>query len=103
MSVDDKELAKTTTLQLIRTSIRSRNLGRLKEAFERPFSSEFIHNSKLKNEPGKKKLFMMAVQEMKKEERQKAFQWTWDCYHPLMGPLGDALQELDQYVGHKEK
>ncbi len=85
---DDWELAKTTTLQLIRQAIRSRNLRRLKEGFERPWARTVISRTPANAHPtAEYMIFTAALQNMHKEERQKAFQWTWDCYHPLMSDL----------------
>lgn len=92
---EDLELAKTTTLQAIRTAIRSRNLGRLKEAMERPWAVHEIYGGRPTPKEGAiKTVFSLAIKDLAPEERKKAFQWTWDCYHPLMGPLGTALSEL---------
>ena len=96
---EEYELARTTTLQLIRQAIRSRNLTRLKEAFERPWAVGILQRSFDDDRfSGEYKIFAMALEDMKKEERQKAFQWTWDCYHPLMGPLGKVLEDKDGYT-----
>jgi len=94
---EDWELAKTTTLQAIRSAIRTRNLGRLKEALERPWAVMKVYGSSpTAKEGAAKEVFTMAIRELAPEDRKKAFQWTWDCYHPLMGPLGAALTSLEQ-------
>lgn len=92
---EELELAKTTTLQAIRAAIRSRNLRRLKEAFERPWAVHAIYGGRPTAKDGAtKEVFAQAIKELGPEDRKKAFQWTWDCYHPLMGPLGAALTDL---------
>jgi hypothetical protein len=93
---EDLELARTTTLQAIRTAIRSRNLTKLKEAMERPWAVyEVFGGAPTAKEGATKKVFSMAIKDLGPDEKKRAFQWTWDCYHPLMGPLGAALNEQE--------
>ena len=94
MSEQDANLEKTTALQLIRQAIRSRNLRRLAEGMERPWARDVVKGQ------GKYAVFRVALEGMQKEERKKAFQWTWDCYHPMMSDLGKALQDIDGYQKH---
>ena len=97
---EDRDIGETTTLQLIRQCIRSRNLGRLRQAMERPWAMEMIAKAEGAGDEisGEYRIFEMAIKDLEKEERQRAFQWTWDCYHPLMGDLGKAIQNLDRLV-----
>lgn len=90
-----------TTMQLIRLGIRSRSLSKLKQAFERPWASKVL-NKYLENSPaGEYRIFKAALAGMKEEERKRAFQWTWECYHPYMSDLGKCLQDMDGYKdGH---
>lgn len=98
MDKAEYELARTTTLQLIRQAVRGRNLFRLREGFSRPWAANILtRTGEDEKFSGEYKIFSMAMEGMKKEERQKAFQWTWDCYHPLMGPLGKVLEDMDGY------
>ncbi len=98
MSGDENLVAKDTTLQFIRMAIRSRNLSRLKEGMQKPWSLNIIKNTdKNANPSAVYNIFYEALEGMKKEERQKAFQWTWDCYHPYMSDLGKVLEDLDGY------
>jgi hypothetical protein len=98
MQTLDPAVEKETTLQLVRQSIRSRNLRRLKEAMERPWAAKFIARAEAGNSPGPVYLIMHeALSPMRKEDRQKALQWTWDCYHPYMADLGKCLADLDGY------
>ena len=99
MDKAEYELARTTTLQLIRQAIRSRNLTRLREGFARPWAANILTRTDDDEKfSGEYKIFAMAVEGMKPEERQKAFQWTWDCYHPLMGALGKVLEDTDGFT-----
>lgn len=95
MTPEEKEVAKESTLQLIRAAVRSRNLRRLNEAFQKPWAQAVIRGTGEQTPSGVYKIFYHALKPMKKEERTKAFQWTWDCYHPLMSDLGKVIQELD--------
>ena len=100
---DDINIEKETTLQLIRQSIRSRSLSRLKQAFERPWSVKVIVKfGDSKHPTAYYRMFKAALKEMKKEERQRAFQWTWDCYHPFMSDLGKCLEDMDGYVKQQQ-
>ena len=92
----DMEVEKTATLQLIRQAIRSKNLRRLADGFDRPWARAMINDSPSNATPGPKyHILYEALTGLPKEERKKALQWTWDCYHPLMSDLGKALQEID--------
>lgn len=95
MDKEEYELSRTTTLQLVRQAIRSRNLRRLKESLTRPWSIAML--TRALNEDtehsGEYQIFAIAIEDMSDEEKRKAFQWTWDCYHELMGPLGQVLRE----------
>ena len=98
MSGDEKSVAKDSALQFIRTAISSRNLTRLKEGMQRPWSLDIIKNTDKNAVPSAVyRIFHEALEGMQKEERQKAFQWTWDCYHPYMSDLGKVLEDLDGY------
>ena len=98
MSNEDQKTEKTTTLQLMRQSIRSRNLRRLKESFERPWAQAMVNSLPEDANPSAVYLiFHEALQGMQKQERKRAFQWTWDCYHPLMSDLGKALEDIDGF------
>ena len=91
-----QDTAMLTALQHIRQALRSRSLGRLKEGFERPWVREVLSNTEDGANPsGQYKVFYMALRDMPKEERRKVFQWTWDCYHPLMSDLGNVLRDMD--------
>ncbi|CAM2066161.1 hypothetical protein SCOR_12335 [Sulfidibacter corallicola] len=101
MNATDPEIEKITTLQAVRQAIRSRNLRRLNEAFERPWAKEMLREAaKKRSDSGHYTVYQMALKSMAKEERLRAFQWTWDCYHPLMSDLGKCLQDMDGYVRH---
>ncbi|CAM2006524.1 hypothetical protein [Acanthopleuribacter pedis] len=95
----DTDLEKTTTLQAVRQAIRSRNLRRLNEAFQRNWAKQILRESQdQKLFSGEYKVFRLALESMNKEERLRAFQWTWDCYHPLMSDLGKCLQDMDGFL-----
>ena len=97
MAIDDPELEKVTTLQLVRTAIRTRNLKRLKESFERPWAVKVQYKFENETPTPIYRIFKAALKDMAKEERKRAFQWTWDCYHPFMSDLGKVLEDMDGY------
>jgi hypothetical protein len=96
--ISDQDTEKETTLQLVRQSIRSRSLGRLKQAFERPWAVKVLMKFAEASPSPEYRIFNAALKTMRKEERQRAFQWTWDCYHPYMSDLGKCLEDMDGYV-----
>lgn len=96
----DTDVAKTTTLQAVRQAIRSRNLRRLNEAFQRDWTKQIVRQTQNGLHTGEYKVFRLALENMNPEERLKAFQWTWDCYHPLMSDLGKCLQDMDGFMKH---
>ncbi len=98
--MDDKTIdtEMETTLQLVRLGIRSRSLSKLKQAFERPWSVKVLTRYHEASPPGEYRIFRAALNAMKEEERKRAFQWTWECYHPYMSDLGKCLQDMDGYV-----
>ena len=99
MAKPDPELEKTTALQLIRQAIRSRNLRRLKEGLERPWPLRVMRENTVDAKPSAMYIiFEAALVQMAKEERQRAFQWTWDCYHPYMADLAKCLEDIDGYT-----
>jgi len=95
---DQDDLDQATTLQLIRQAIRSRNLKRLKDGFDRKWSVKIQVKFENQVPTAEYRIFRAALKEMKKEERVRAFQWTWDCYHPFMSELGKALEDMDGFA-----
>ena len=94
----DMKEEKTTTLQVIRQAIRGKNLRKLADGFERPWARTQINQQPPDTGSNAKyQILLEALEGMPKEERKKALQWTWDCYHPLMSDLGKALKDLDGY------
>jgi hypothetical protein len=87
-------------LQHIRESLRARNLGKLKEGFERSWVREVQNATDNNANPSANyKILYMALRDLPKEDRLKVYQWTWDCYHPLMSELGKVLRDMDDLGG----
>ena len=95
---EQEGLDKQTALQLIRQVIRSRNLKRLSDGLERSWSVKIQLKFENQVPTAEYRIFRAALKDMKKEERVRAFQWTWDCYHPFMSDLGKALEDLDGFA-----
>lgn len=101
MTSGSEDVDQTTALQAVRQAIRTRNLRRLNEAFQRDWAKKLIRDTHERDmHTGEYKVFRLALEKMNREERVKAFQWTWDCYHPLMSDLGKCLQDMDGFMKH---
>ena len=98
MTGDDQEQEKNLTLQAVRVAIRARSLKRLKDSLERPWAVKVQYKLHDANPSALYRIFKAAVHSMAPEDRKKAFQWTWNCYHPFMSDLGKALEDMDGYV-----
>lgn len=92
------DVEKETGLQAVRSAVRSRSLSRLKQAFERPWPRQMLLQYQDSAPSGVYRIFEVALQTMPEKERKRAFQWTWDCYHPYMSDLGRCLEDLDGYI-----
>lgn len=90
----DIENQQESDIQLVSQAIRARNLGRLRKSFE----SSWVTALKRDASDAEYQVFKMALANLNQQERRLAFQWTCDCYHPLMSPLGKALQEMDGFI-----
>lgn len=98
MEHQQTDVDRDTTLQAVRASIRARSLSRLQQAMDRPWAQKVLFKYQDAVPTAEYRIFKAALKDMQQEERKKAFQWTWDCYHPFMSDLGKCLEDMDGYV-----
>ena len=107
MTMTEEDFNRYKTLLAVREAVRSQNLALLEEACKTAWALAFIQGvDRGKERRGAYEIFSMAIRALSRKERGKAFQWTWDCYHPLMSDLGLALEHLDGFIrpdGHLTK
>jgi len=99
MAKPDPEIEKNTALKLIRQAISSHNLRQLRDGLDQAWPRRVLRETTADADPtGLYIIFKEALKDMPKEDRRRAFQWTWDCYHHYMSDLGKCLEDLDGYT-----
>ena len=95
MTTEDLEYEKSQALQLFRQALKGRNLSQLRQGFEKPWAKAIVRKYQKSQPNANFRIFRLALEDLTREERKRAFTWTWECYHPLMSDLAAALEDLD--------